>query len=341
MFSEDITRFLPMADKFGMIIVTLTNDWAEGSGWEEIRYRGRISVMDSALHSVLSHYAIDPDKIALMGLSGGGDLSMIIGCRNLDVFSQLGLMSPIPGDEYDACDVTHRPPAARTPIFLTMGIGEPSEVLADALRTAPQARKDGHPVQLTLDLRPHRGRLRDSGNVLQWLADKWASPRRVPKPAPLESVVPLTTDILTKMTSFWESYRDSHPKFAREIFEDVWPAVHVKPVRIPIARDTATVFDMLDLRTIADKDSSVNASLEAAGLTFAQEHSYRAAFIGARATLVASYKGPELGAIPAVEHNVAFLKKNLDAGNALLDLMMGEIRCETGAQERMIPGSCE
>jgi predicted esterase len=325
---DDVARWRPLADHYGMIYVALHESMQNVLDGDELRE------IDSALQTVLSTYAVDPDKIALLGMSNGGLLTTFVGCQNLDIFSRIGLISPIPG-QYPKCDDPTRPQAQRTQFFLTLGTGEPDGVIADVLDMIPPIRRDGHPLQTAVNLRFHQSRRKDYGPLWQWLAETWGVSQTTRPPfIPVRS---LTIDIVARMTEFWTRVRTKHPRTDSDA--ETWPQVDEKAVTISVANERMAVYDFTDVHALAAKDVTITDALKAAKLTIQKEEEYRSALIGAYTSMRAQGARPALIMDSHVQHNVDFLKAHRKETDALMDLI-GVSRCEAGIQETSAPGSC-
>jgi predicted esterase len=325
---DDVARWRALADHYGMIYVTLRGSMPD------VLYGDGLRDIDAALKNVLSTYAVDPDKIALLGMSNGGLLTTFIGCQNLDIFSRIGLISPIPG-VYPKCGDTTRPQAQRTQFFLTLGTGEPDGVVAEVLDMIPQIRRDGHPLQTAVNLRFHASRRKDYGPLWQWLAETWGAPHVTR--APFVPVRPLTTEVVARMTKFWTNVRAKHPRTDGDM--ETWPQVDEKAVTISVGTERMAVYDLTDVHALVAKDASVGDALKQANLNVRTEEEYRAALIGAYTTMRAQEARPSMAIDAQVQSNVAFLKAHRKETDPLMDLI-GVSRCEAGIQETYAPGSC-
>jgi hypothetical protein len=259
--AAEVTAWLrPVADKYGMILLTLTQ-------YDPPHLR-------RALRTTLATYAIDPARIAVIGRCASGGAGMRYGLDNPDVFSRIALISgpAVPsGPETTA--------QKGMDVLIDGGILEADETFA----AAKKWRADGHPVTVLLGLRGHEHQVEDYDFLGRWLTDTWAHPNpaiRIPPAVVADPLPVLTTDALTKLTTFWTLFSqepDSVLNTARRAYlrEVVIPVGHARPS-----------FFIMDMRALAAHAPAVAADLQRAGLT-AQEHdAYRAALISAQTALV-------------------------------------------------------
>ena len=254
--------------------------------------------IDAALKQVLRTYAIDPDRIAVGGMSNGGDYALFLGRSNLDVFSRVGAMSaliPLYGTG---------PKNPKTQFFVSGGIGEDAVgMVAQALRLTHELRQDGHAVEPVLCLRAHVDYEPDYEYLWSWLAKSWGMPgaaSRFPAPAATDSDPLLTVQTLTQMTTFWTRFMrepDSILTTARLATQERI-LVSIGPERVSVIK--------ANMRALAATYPSVAADLMAAGLTVQQEEAYRTAIVRVGFTRQA---GPVVGGVaPAsvLGQNLAF-----------------------------------
>lgn len=258
--------------------------------------------IDAAIKQVLRKFAIDPDKIALGGMSDGGSYSLFLGRGNLDVFSRIAPLSP--GIRF----VTIGPQHPATQFFLLGGILEP-ESLWIVMTVAQQLQDSGHAVERVLALRGHAKSRADDGFMWKWFNESWAgrsiAPQATP-PAGADSAPVLTTDMLTQMTTFWSRFMqepDSIRTTGRE--------AHQKQVAVAIGPRRVWVL-MANIPALATKYPSVAADLKAAGLTAQQAETYRIALISAQATRVVN-PAKFLSQPSVLASNVTFLQAHPQA----------------------------
>jgi predicted esterase len=355
----------PLADKYGWILFAPDIS-------DQVLDETQVAQLDAGLKQILRTYAIDPEKIALTGMSNGGYAVLDLGCQNLAIFSAIAPLSPDPALPV-ACTDTSRPSAQRTPFYLSFGIGEPNAFATGTFAIASQLRKDGHPTQVALELRLHARRLQDKDQVWQWFQRSWTPGARLtPTTVVTAKDVPrLTQEVLTKMTTFWTRFWQEPESIRRASMQ------YRKNLVMPVGTEQVSRYAMLDMPALAAHVSAVAADLTRAGLTPQQEEGYRLALLSARTSQVArtswhhkksnvftfdlaalmsgsgGIKTPStntspvvatvvdsaqhLTTVPRLRENLNFLIAHESAVNALLDLMKVP-RCETTAQ--MNYGGC-
>lgn len=278
-----------MADKHGIIVLVLNG--AEQQSIEKL---------DAALKQVLRTYAIDPDKIALLGRCAGGPPSILFGGDNMNVFSRV---LPISGGYPPTADVDA--PNQKTEFFLDAGLWESQ----GNFMAAQELRRAGHTVKLVVAMREHGENADDYDYVGRWLQESWAIPNPAARPAP--RVVPgpipaVTTDILTKMAAFWSSFMEEPDS----IFMTARRA-HQRETIVPVGQEQPTV-SMMEMPALAAKYPSIAASLKAAGLTAEQHDVYRVALLSALLTDNIGSVAGEIADTSVLAKNIAFMKEHPD-----------------------------
>ncbi len=303
----DIVR--PLADKYWMILLVMDHPTT--------------ATFDAALKQVLRKFAIDPDKIAVGGISEGGTMALDVGRNNLDIFSRLAPMSVIFNNPYSKSALRN----PKTEVFVSAGIGEPSRSVADLLTIARQERELGHAVKMVLNLRTHAERVEDHDYMWRWLRDTWATSRQeIRVGSTIATDIVLTDTIFNTMLAFWTRVKEGQDSTRK-----ITLSAYRKELTLLIGEERVFVYDMVDLTAIASRNPWVAAALNEIGMKLPHEEDYRRAIIGARATKVA---GGAVGTLPPTSvmgKNLAFLKANEEKFNTLLDLM-GVPRCETTMQ---------
>ena len=358
---ETIDLERPLADKYGWIVFA-PNISDQAVSMEQMRQ------VESALRQILRTYAIDPDKIALEGMSNGGYAVLDLGCRNLAFFNRIAVLSPDPALPV-ACRDTTRPANQRTQFYLSYGIGEPGDFERGVFAIASQLSKDDHPTDIALELRLHARRLDDRDQLWHWFQRSWtpSGTSRAQRPSTRRvaatDMSPLTSDALTRLTTFWTRFRQA-PDSMQHLTDR-----YRTNVVMPIGTDQVILHDMLDMPALAAHVSTVATALTQAGFTPQQEEHYALALLSARASRVARTSwhheqpndlsalllggeitpntspiiatlvdsAPSLTTVPILVQNLAFLMAHEPAINALLDLMQVP-RCET--TEQMDVGGC-
>jgi poly(3-hydroxybutyrate) depolymerase len=260
--------------------------------------------IDTAMKLVLRQYAIDPDKIAIMGFSNGGSYSLLLGRNNLDVFSRVGAGSalfPLYGES---------PASSKVMFFLSAGTKE--GIGRQTFGVAQELHDEGHDVKTVYEIRDHVAQRGDDDYMWNWLANSWGTStarpaeHRTPRALPAPSADPvLTVEALLKMAIFWSNFTkasDSTSVASRTAYQqDVIQSFTWE--RIPITVVT------IDVAAMARQNPAVVAALANAGLTAEQEEAYRMALI--RAELFRSVGTRASGPIAETStlgQNIAFWK---------------------------------
>jgi dienelactone hydrolase len=306
----------PMADRYGMILL------GPGSGYFRLtRQRSaadslanlELQHLDAAMKYVLANFAIDPDKIAIMGTCATGSAPTRIGGDNYEVFNRIISLSPGAPAIGDV-----DPPNPKVEYFLDAGFLESRGNFA----AAQKLREQGHRVTHAVGLRWHGHQLESYDHVGYWLQETWKASDPAARPAAkvLSDPLPeLTSDILTKMTTFWKDFvfqSDSIRMTARQAL--------LREVVVPVGKDRPLVY-LVDMAVLASKYPTVDAALKTAGLTPQQHDVYRTAIISAVVT-------KNIGATEAVEStspiakNVAFMNEHPDEFQALAKAVNGSAR---------------
>ena len=255
--SEILMAWLrPVADKYGLVLLALSEDHYDTGD------------VDAALKETLRRFAIEPDKIAIVGRCASGATGMTYGTSNVDVFSRVAVVSGgVPTDGLDPQNKT-------VEFFLVAGYGESG----GNFRAAQELRRAGHPVKVGIRLRGHEHQIEDYDFLGRWFQESWAMPNPAARPAPSVVAEPLpllTTQVISQMTAFWTSFLkepDSIRKVARR--------AHLREVVVPVGEERPTVV-MTDMPALAARYPSVAAALKQAGLTAEQHEAYRVALISA------------------------------------------------------------
>jgi hypothetical protein len=289
--AREMTDWLhPVADKYGMILLAPTN-------YEK-------NIIDAALKETLRRFAIDPDKIAIIGRCLSGVAGMSFGIDNLDVFSRIASISG--GVLTSGMD-----PKNKTVEFLI----DAGFLESDGnFKGAQILRREGHPVKLIIGLRDHEHQIEDYDFLGRWLQESWAKPNPATRTAPsvvADPVPVLTTDVLTQMTTFWTNFLrepDSIRTTARR--------AHLREVIVPVGQERPSIW-MVDMAALAAKYPSVAADLKTAGLTAQQHDAYRVALISAQVSKSIGKEAGTVEATSALAKNVEFFDAHPDEFKAL------------------------
>jgi phospholipase/carboxylesterase len=162
--SRDTHYLFPLAEEFGVAILTLD---ARHNTWDGIDspYGPDVLFIDEALKHTFERVAIDPQRIAMGGLSDGGAYTLAIGRVNGDLFSHLVAVAP-----------GHLKPPAST-------VGQPEIFVAHGIRDnvyrvtgsrnyiVPDLKSAGYDVTYLEFDGPHWMIESVAREVLQWLAE--------------------------------------------------------------------------------------------------------------------------------------------------------------------------
>jgi hypothetical protein len=298
----------PVADKYGTIVISPTRAGIDAiySAAEQLRF-------DTALKQVLKKFAIDPDKIALIGRCSTGPLALKWGGANLDVFSRIAAISGTGVPDTSDVNPQHR----STEYLISDGLMEAG--VGDDIVLQQQLRRAGFHVKHVLNMRSHAHQAEDYDFVGRWFQESWATPNPAARPAPTVIADPLpllTTDALTHMTAFWTSFMhepDSIRTVARR--------AHLKEVVVPLPNGVVSA-PLVDIAALASIYPSVAADLEKAGLTAQQHDVYRVAMISAILSRIIRNEHTEglswpIEATSVLGKNVEFIGNHPDEYKAL------------------------
>lgn len=295
-FPQEIRDWLsPVADKYGMILLVPAYGPAE---WASDTNR---TVVDVALKQTLRKFAIEPDKIAIVGRCASGSGADFLGNNNLDVFSRIVFISgsglPLP-ERMDHRNKT-------TEFFVGAGYEE-SESEFEVVR---ELRRLGHSVKHVVNLRGHEHQAEDYDFMGRWLIESWATPDPSARSAPAVVADPLpvlTSEAVRQLTTAWTS-------FMREpdLIRMAGRRAHLREVLVPVGAERPSVW-MTDMPALAAAYPSVAAALEQAGLTAQQHDAYRVALISARVAQSVGERAGPIEGTSTLAKNLAFLKSHSD-----------------------------
>jgi len=155
------------ADSEGIICLALTS-LSDDRGWGNMHDPKNVDVprLDAAMRTVLTHYAIDPTRIIIMGWSAGSSAALDWGVVNGDVFSRIMIAAgwaPFTQDhEFDGLH-RHGTPA----VYIAMDYVE-----GDALQMptfVPWMRTLGYAVTYRADSAGHQGSPERQNAGFAWL----------------------------------------------------------------------------------------------------------------------------------------------------------------------------
>lgn len=294
--SQPSEEFLiPIAEKYGIIL---------GVEFTEERFK-----------EILRKFAVDPEKIAIVGHSAGARNIMGLAAENLHIFSRvITLAGGIITSWTSALD-----PSNTTTEFL-VGEGLLEDVWSRDV--AIDIRRRGHPAKRIVTLSGHEWHLDAYEFVGRWLHESWAKPDSTTRTVPAVVADPLpevTMEVLTRMTTFWTSFQQE-PESIRTIAR----REHLREVAVPVAGPDQLSTLMVDMAALAAQYPSVAADLAKAGLTAQQHEACRVALIsaivaakGRGANAVAEEPDP-LDPNSVLTKNVAFMMIHPRAFAALL-----------------------
>jgi phospholipase/carboxylesterase len=95
--ADDIKYIFPLAEELGVVILAID---ARHNSWDGIDspFGPDVQFIDKALQFTFERVAIDPDRIALGGLSDGASYALALGRVNGDLFTHLIAVAPGPLD---------------------------------------------------------------------------------------------------------------------------------------------------------------------------------------------------------------------------------------------------
>lgn len=159
----DYFRFtFPIAEESGVAILTLD---ARANTWDGIDspFGPDVVFLDAALRHTFDRVAVDPQRVALGGVSDGGFYALSVGLANGDLFTHLVAVSPgyfePPG-----------PPVGQPKIFVAHGTRDNVyNVTGSRNRIVPQLRAAGYDVTYREFDGPHSMLPDTTREVLEWL----------------------------------------------------------------------------------------------------------------------------------------------------------------------------
>lgn len=304
----------PGADRFGIIMLGTESPQAHEDTVLAYAERGQphpeFEHFKTEFQYVLTHFAIDLDKIAIMGRCRTGLEVGLWAPPNSDLFSRViqnstgwWLHPRLPVDS-----------ANKTTEMLVVSGMEESPALSD-ITYAQAMRREGHLAKQVVGLRGHEHQVEDYYAIMYWLHESWATPNPAARPAPavLGGLPRLTVKAVNKMTAFWTAFQrepDSIKKDARR--------AHLREVAMPTPAEAPVSIWMANMAALAARYPSVAADLKQAGLTARAHDAYRLALATTQyiwpATQVNDFHGMATGAqilVKAVAAN-SILEKNLE-----------------------------
>jgi phospholipase/carboxylesterase len=159
--ARDFTSKFPLADEFGVVMLALDS---RDNTWDGIDspYGPDVLFIDDALRHTFERVAIDPERIALGGLSDGGAYSLSLGLVNGDLFTHLVAVAP-------GFLAPPAPPVGSPRIFVGHGVRDRVySALSSRRRVVPQLRDAGYDVTYYEFDGPHWITDEAARELLQW-----------------------------------------------------------------------------------------------------------------------------------------------------------------------------
>ncbi len=264
------------ADEYGIIVFVAAADHGDSLGaYSDRGGQGpQLKEFNLALQHVFRNFAIDPDKIAILGRCASGGPAIIWGSNNPEMFSRIVLNSTISALPNWPL-VPWKNKAAE--FLLINGLREDGFTSMQE-EWAEIFQRDGHRTKLALGFRTHDHQWEDYYFVLRWLHESWTEADPAKRPAPRVAADPppvLTVEVVKQMTAFWTRFMqepDSIRTAARR--------AHLQEVLVPVGPEPRSIL-MMDVAALAARYPSVTAGLHHAGLTAQQHDAYRVALASA------------------------------------------------------------
>jgi predicted esterase len=174
MITWDEEVFERFADSNGVILLAPTSHSIPAQDWGSNYLRDTVNVdvprVDAALRTILQHYAVDPERIALVGASSGSGLTLDLGYVNGDVFSRVvaysGFTPFLVDHEFDILT----PHGPRPLFFIGLDAAEAASIQMPTF--VAWLRHAEYSVTYAEDNRGHYSRER-ALEGMQWLMSSW------------------------------------------------------------------------------------------------------------------------------------------------------------------------
>ncbi len=247
--------------KYGMILAHL----------EGAQDTTTVDLLNEEMEEVLRTFAIDPDKIAIMGSCcwyGHRKTITPYAAYNPDVFSLVASAT------HEFGDPPAKKPTQRTEYFLTSGLLEDK---ADVW-TVQQLRDRGYTTTFHIELRHHSHEYEGYDYIGYWLQQRWGLPNPVARPTPQTFGEPplLTEDVLAKMATFWNGFMQEPDSIKITARREL-----IREILLPVGKAQVSS-SMVNMPALAAKYPSVAAAFKAAQLTPEQHEAYRVALVSTR-----------------------------------------------------------
>ena len=174
MLGVDNAIFQTLTDSLGFILLAVKSEsetWGDLFSSDDTTRGQDVRRIDAALRQVLRHYAIDPARIALAGVSDGATYTLLLGYANGDVFSRLVALSP--GLNLSGGDSLPLPRHGAPPIFIAKGVNDETLPIAGTRTLVPWLRHAGYAVTYVEDLGTHYLTEERAIAAFHWLATSW------------------------------------------------------------------------------------------------------------------------------------------------------------------------
>ncbi len=266
--------YTQISKKYGMILAHL----------EGTHDTTTVDLLNHEMAEVLRTFAIDPDKIAIIGSCcwfGHRHTITRYAAYNPSVFSLVASAT------HEFGDPPAKTPTQRTAYFLTSGLLEQKANFWDVQRL----RDRGYAVTFHVEFRGHSHEYEGYDFIGHWLQERWALPNPVSRPAPEVFGDPplLTEEVLAKMTAFWTSFQDEPDSIKTTARQAL-----IREVILPVGKEQVSS-SMVNMRALADAYPSVAAAFRAAHLTPEQHEAYRVALVSARVYEITLQTGGRMG----------------------------------------------
>lgn len=244
----------------------------------------RAALLDDEMATVLRTFAIDPNKIAIMGsccVHGHHTTITRYAAYNPGVFSLVASAT------HEFGDPPAKTPTQRTEYFLTSGLLEDKA----NFWTVQQLRDRGYATTFHIEFRGHNHEYEGYEHIGYWLQERWNLPNPVSRPKPEIFGDPpfLTEEALAKMAAFWTGFMqepDSIKITARRAL--------IREVVLPVGKAQVST-SMVNMPALAAKYPSVAAAFKAAQLTPEQHEAYRGALASTRVYELSLEAGKRMG----------------------------------------------
>lgn len=159
--AEDFREKFPLAEEFGLVMLALDS---RHNTWDGIdsAFGPDVLSLDRALRHTFERVAVDPEKIALGGLSDGGAYALSLGLVNGDLFTHLVAVAP-------GFYAPPAPPTGRPRILIAHGTRDNVYSVAGSRRTiVPRLTQAGYDVTYFEFDGPHWVTEEAARRALQW-----------------------------------------------------------------------------------------------------------------------------------------------------------------------------